>query len=138
MHTGKKLGDAIAEAIRRKGVKRKEVADHFGIKEPSIATWISKGAIDKGKLPLLWLYFQDVADMTHWGLAPDDFACFGLAPAPQFAQSPPVYFDSPRRQRLRKLQELLDGLNDSGIDEIARYARFIAQDYPLQKTHEAS
>lgn len=73
MHTGKKLGEAIADAIQKKinngSIKSKaDVAHHFGIKVPSIYTWIKNGTISKDKLPELWNYFADVAGPEHWGL----------------------------------------------------------------------
>lgn len=69
MLTGEKLGHAIAEAIERKGVAKKSVAAHFGVRPPSIQDWIHRGTISKDKLPKLWSYFADVAGPEHWGLA---------------------------------------------------------------------
>lgn len=73
MLTGKKLGEAIASAIQKKidsgAVKSKaEVARHFGIKPPSIHTWINNGTVSKDKLPELWNYFSDVVGPEHWGI----------------------------------------------------------------------
>ena len=74
MLTGKKLGKAIARAIQKKidsgAVKSKaEVARHFGIKPPSIHTWINNGTVSKNKLPELWNYFSDVVGLEHWGIS---------------------------------------------------------------------
>lgn len=74
MLTGKKLGEAIKKAIELKmatgAVRSKtEIAQHFGIKPPSIHDWIKKGTISKDKLPELWAYFSDVVTSEHWGLA---------------------------------------------------------------------
>ncbi|WP_304956856.1 LexA family transcriptional regulator [Xenophilus sp. Marseille-Q4582] len=68
MLTGIELGRAIAEAIEKKGVQKVDVAQHFGVKPPSIQDWINRGTISKGKLPKLWAYFADVAGPSHWGL----------------------------------------------------------------------
>lgn len=88
MYTGKQLGEAIRIAIDRKlaqGVRKKDIAAHFQIKEPSIADWIKKGSIDKEKLPRLWRYFADVAGLEHWGFTATDFECFGLSRQPKAA-----------------------------------------------------
>lgn len=68
MHNGEKLGRAIAEAIERKGVSKKDVAVHFEVKPPSIQDWVNRGTISKDKLPKLWSYFADVVGPEHWGL----------------------------------------------------------------------
>lgn len=68
MLTGKALGEAIASAIKLKGVKQTDVARHFGVKPPSIQDWIKRGTVDKAKLPGLWDYFSDSVGPTHWGL----------------------------------------------------------------------
>lgn len=74
MLKGKDLGNAIAEAIKLKiasgaAASKKEIADYFGIKPPSIYDWIKKGSISKDKLPTLWDYFSDVVGPEHWGLS---------------------------------------------------------------------
>lgn len=68
MLTGEELGAAIASAIEKKKVKKKDVADFFGVKPPSVQDWIRRGTIDKAKLPALWQYFSDVVGPEHWGL----------------------------------------------------------------------
>lgn len=73
MLTKTELGKAIEIAIelkKRSGAisSKKDVADHFGIKPPSIHDWIKKGSISKDKLPELWRYFSDVVGPEHWGL----------------------------------------------------------------------
>lgn len=40
MFSGEQLGQAISEAIKRKMSVKKEVADHFGVKQPSVSGWI--------------------------------------------------------------------------------------------------
>lgn len=79
MLTGEELGRAIRSAIRMKRVTQKAVAEHFGVKPPSIQDWLNRGVIGKEKLPELWRYFSDVAGPEHWGmeswptfLMPDD------------------------------------------------------------------
>lgn len=74
MLKNKELGLAIEKAIQLKldsgGIKsKKEIADHFGIKAPSIHDWIKKGSISKDKLPELFHYFSDVVGYEHWGLS---------------------------------------------------------------------
>jgi len=68
MLTGEKLGSAIREAIRRKGVTQVAVAEHFGVRPPSVQDWIRRGTIGKDKLPELWAYFADVVGPEHWGM----------------------------------------------------------------------
>lgn len=74
MLTGKALGDAVAEAIRRKGVAKTAVADHFGIRGPSIYDWIKHGRVGKQHLNELVAYFSDVVGPEHWGLKPGGLA----------------------------------------------------------------
>ena len=61
MLTGPALGNAIRQALTKKGVTQKALAEHFGVKPPSVHGWLSTGAIAKDKLELLWSYFSDVA-----------------------------------------------------------------------------
>lgn len=74
MLKGKELGQAIKAAyelkLARGGISSKaDIANHFGIKTPSVYDWFKKGSISKDKLPELWRYFSDVAGPEHWGLA---------------------------------------------------------------------
>lgn len=68
MLTGEKLGAAIDAAIKKKGITKKDLADAFGVRPPSVQDWIKRGTISKEKLPLLWSYFSDVVGPEHWGL----------------------------------------------------------------------
>lgn len=68
MLTGKELGEAIADAIEKKGVSKAEVARHFGVKPPSVQDWIKFGRISKRHLDGIFEYFSDVAGPEHWGL----------------------------------------------------------------------
>ncbi|WP_124595913.1 hypothetical protein [Burkholderia stagnalis] len=72
MLTGKELGDALRIAIKKKAVTQKAVADHFGVKPPSVQDWINFGRIGKKHLNELVAYFADVVPPEHWGLAPID------------------------------------------------------------------
>jgi transcriptional regulator with XRE-family HTH domain len=66
------LGKAIESARKKKGVTKKAMADHFGIKPPSIQDWVKHGRIDKEHLTELFRYFSDVVGPDHWGLAQDE------------------------------------------------------------------
>ena len=68
MYTGERLGRAIAEAIKEKEVSQKAVADHFGIKPPSVSGWIKTGRIAKEHIDKLIEYFSDVVPPTHFGI----------------------------------------------------------------------
>lgn len=68
MLTGHELGNALAQAIKRKGVSKTEVAVHFGVKPPSVHDWIKHGRIGKQHLTELLHYFSDVVGPVHWGL----------------------------------------------------------------------
>jgi Peptidase S24-like len=68
MHTGKELGAAIEAARKLKRVTKVTMADHFGVKPPSIQDWVQRGTIDKDRLIRVWMYFRDVAGPAHWGL----------------------------------------------------------------------
>ena len=43
MYTGEKLGEAIKTAMKLKDVTQSEVADKFGVRQPSVAGWIKSG-----------------------------------------------------------------------------------------------
>lgn len=68
MLTGERLGAAIGRAIELKGVSKRDVADHFGVRPPSVQDWIKRGTIRKDKLEPLFRYFADVVGPEHWGL----------------------------------------------------------------------
>lgn len=77
MLTGKELGAAIGEAIKKKGVAKVAVARHFNVSSPSIQDWVNRGTISKEKLPVLWAFFADVVGPEHWGLKSDELARMG-------------------------------------------------------------
>lgn len=74
MLTGKELGDALRIAIEKKAITKKAVADHFGVKPPSVQDWLNFGRIGKKHLNELVSFFSDVVPPEHWGLPPVDLA----------------------------------------------------------------
>ena len=68
MYTGKKLGEAIKSAIELKGVRKADVARAFGIKPPSVTSWIQTGRVDKTHIDKLVSYFADVVQPEHFGI----------------------------------------------------------------------
>jgi transcriptional regulator with XRE-family HTH domain len=68
MLKGKELGDAIRAALKLKGVTQNDVAEEFGIKQPSVSEWLRFGRVDKGHVNHLVTYFSDVVGPAHWGL----------------------------------------------------------------------
>jgi hypothetical protein len=90
MLTSEKLGAAIEEARKLKGVTKKAMADHFGIKPPSIQDWVNRGTIDKEMLDGLWRYFADVVGPDHWGVdLPPSWVGRSDAPAAAVTHHPP-------------------------------------------------
>lgn len=86
MLTGKKLGLAIREAIELKlaagtAKTKKEIADHFGVRPPSLHDWIDRGTIGKDKLVEMFQYFSDVVGPEHWGLS-ENFQAANTSPGP--------------------------------------------------------
>jgi transcriptional regulator with XRE-family HTH domain len=67
MLAGKQLGDAIEKARIAKGISKKQLADEFGVKPPSVQGWIRDGRIDKKRLIMMMHYFGDVVGPEHWG-----------------------------------------------------------------------
>ena len=70
MLTGPELGAAIEAARIAKGVSKKQLADDFAVKPPSIQGWVKNGRIDKSKLMDVIAYFADVVGPDHWGMRP--------------------------------------------------------------------
>ncbi|SPO56218.1 Repressor [Pseudomonas sp. JV551A1] len=68
MLTGPELGAAIEAARIAKGVSKKQLADDFQVKPPSVQGWVKNGRIDKSKLMDVIAYFADVVGPEHWGL----------------------------------------------------------------------
>jgi len=76
MISGEQLGVALTEAMARKHVGPKEVAEHFGVKPPSVKDWQKRGCIHKKHLGKLVAYFADVVEPSHWGADPQELAAF--------------------------------------------------------------
>ncbi|MGN8247663.1 S24 family peptidase [Pseudomonas sp. SMV7] len=70
MLTGPELGAAIEAARIAKGVSKKQLADDFQVKPPSVQGWVKNGRIDKSKLMDVIAYFANVVGPEHWGLRP--------------------------------------------------------------------
>jgi hypothetical protein len=68
MLTGPELGAAIEAARIAKGVSKKQLADDFSVKPPSVQGWVKNGRIDKSKLMDVIAYFADVVGPDHWGM----------------------------------------------------------------------
>ena len=68
MLTGEDLGKALGDAIEKKKVTKKAVAEHFGVKPPSVQDWVKFGRIGKQHLNELVRYFSDVVPPSHWGM----------------------------------------------------------------------
>jgi transcriptional regulator with XRE-family HTH domain len=73
MLTGKDLGAAVKAAMKLKGVTQQQVAEEFGIYQPSVSAWVRTGRIDKAHLEHLFTYFADVVGPEHWGLITMNF-----------------------------------------------------------------
>lgn len=54
--------------MARKGVTQQQLADAFGVLQPSVSYWVRTGRVEKGKLNRLFHYFVDVAGPEHWGI----------------------------------------------------------------------
>lgn len=90
MLTGKELGIALADAMKRKGVGPTEVARAFGVKPPSVKDWQEFGRIHKKHLPGLIQYFSDVVPPEHWGLGRASALAQNVTPAAMGARSIPL------------------------------------------------
>lgn len=69
MHSGRRLGEAIASAIKLKGTTQKALAAHFNIQPPSVTEWLQRGTVAKSHINGLIDYFSDVVGPSHWGLS---------------------------------------------------------------------
>lgn len=69
MLKGKELGAAIDAARVEKGITKAQLAQHFGVKPPSVHGWISKGSIDKNNLFALMQFFSGTVGPDHWGIS---------------------------------------------------------------------
>lgn len=94
MLTGEKLGEALAAAIRMKGVSKADVARHFNVKPPSVQGWLKHGRISKTHIEKLLTYFSDVVGPEHWGLSSSGARAIDLGPAIQTPLRPVVVVES--------------------------------------------
>ena len=130
MLTGKQLGAAINEAIRRSGKTKVEVARHFGIKPPSISDWCKRGTVGKDKLDELFRYFSPWCDSAHWGIRQHMLAINEPEPAPYH---PKVTTISQREPWAEELLELARAMNPDGRRELIGMARLLANIHPKPK-----
>lgn len=116
MLTGEKLGAAIREAIKKKGVTQQQVAQHFGVRQSSVSEWCKYGRISKANLPALFDYFKDVVQVSHWGLYPEAHATTLTAAEPEATQ------------RTLELHRILDQLagDDRLMEEAASFLNYLA------------
>ena len=116
MLTGPKLGQALARAIKLKGVTQKAVAAEFGVKPPSVSDWISRGVIAKQHIDHMVEYFSDVVQPTHWGLSYGMMTLFNVTDQAGAARMragesrptalPPTSKDEMRAQLLRDFERM--------------------------------
>ncbi len=85
MFTGPRLGAALREAMRLKGVTQQSVAQAFDIKQPSVADWLKHGRVSKKHIPKLVAYFSDAVGPQHWGLPATWASPTDAAPTPDEA-----------------------------------------------------
>jgi len=107
MLTGPELGAAIEAARIAKGVSKKQLADDFQVKPPSVQGWVKNGRIDKSKLMDVIAYFEDVVGPEHWGL--NHRFAFGRpgserAPGPEADIDPTPDHDSDIPKKIRPTQ----------------------------------
>ena len=95
MLTGTKLGDALGDAIKKKGLTQQQVADEFGIRQSSVSEWVRFGRIGKQHIPHLVAFFGDQVGPEHWGLPPGWKAGWPLP-----------YVDQERYERLKPDDQL--------------------------------
>ncbi|WP_444958244.1 LexA family protein [Microbulbifer sp. ZKSA002] len=68
MLEGEKLGRAIEEARKIKGINKAELARQFGVSSQSVQGWVKTGRIKKSTLLELIAYFGKDVSPEHWGL----------------------------------------------------------------------
>jgi hypothetical protein len=132
MLKGPQLGDALREAMKRKGVGPTALARVFKIKSPSVHDWLKTGRIGREKLDDLVRYFSDVCTPEHWGItAPSVLtpsAAFVREPESaaygQVRNAPPGFLEpinlSERQQHLRRVfNSLVSELSDRQCDVLA-------------------
>lgn len=123
MLTGPDLGAAIEAARIAKGVSKKQLADDFSVKPPSVQGWVKYGRIDKSKLMGVIAYFGDVVGPEHWGLRPG----FSYENLPDESEEYPAGVEEPQAPYLSAAQLVRQMLEKQGkgLSEEAR-SRLIA------------
>ena len=127
MLTGKEFGQAIAEAIRRKGVAKAAVARHFWIKPPSINDWINRGTVSKDKLDDLFLYFSDVCGPDHWGRSASETRRW---PAHRVSEPHQQHHS---RNLVQRVCDIAEKIDDKGLHTLIDMAECLARSHPLAK-----
>lgn len=138
MLTGKKLGEAIQQAIEKKAISKATLAREFQIKPPSISDWLKRGTIGKDKLPHLWAYFSDVVGPEHWGLEyfpalspPGEEIKTFLRHQKNLQNS--VLISEEKNGLLVELINLAHDIDDHGITELIGAARLLTKTRPRIK-----
>lgn len=135
MLTGKELGTAIREAIRLKGVTQKDVAIHFGITQPSVHDWVTKGTVGKDKLDALFTYFSNVVGPEHWGTTRPITTATHTA-----KQDRATYHLKPRHTRalVQELIDIADRLDDAGLNRLIGMATTLIESHPRTRAKPKS
>jgi transcriptional regulator with XRE-family HTH domain len=130
MLTGPELGAAIEAARIAKGVSKKQLADDFSVKPPSVQGWVKNGRIDKSKLMDVIAYFADVVGPDHWGMRPGfsyEQHAVGTDNLPAAPTSSSTAADKLREMlagkslgedRLQKLLAVAEGIEPEGTFEV--------------------
>lgn len=128
MLTGKQLGRAIGDAIKRKGVSQAQVARHFGVKPPSISDWINRGTIRKDRIEELVRYFSDVVGREHWGI--------GLLGVEE-SRAPYSIRPHHSRKLVQRVCDLSEKIDDAGLRGLIDVAECFVKTHPLRKAKAA-
>jgi transcriptional regulator with XRE-family HTH domain len=59
----------LKQCLEETGISKKQLADHFGVKAPSVYDWVNFGRISKSRIPELAKYFNKP---IGWWLGSDD------------------------------------------------------------------
>ncbi len=81
MFSGPRLGEALTQAMRAKGVTQACLAKEFGVTQPSVSDWIKHGRIHKKHVLRLVQFFAPDFGPDHWGL--EESAVDLLATSPE-------------------------------------------------------
>ena len=127
MLTGPDLGAAIEAARIAKGVSKKNLADDFNVKPPSVQGWVKNGRIDKSKLMDVIAYFSDVVGPDHWGLRPG-FSLENLSDEPVKAGVEKASGSAPALSAAEQLREALSRVKGFSPEIRQRIAAAAEQD----------